>query len=125
MDIIFKFTYIFSFINTYTHVSSSNWVALITVGTYFLDQIEMFLFYSGCMGFHIYDPCLCCVSYVSVVSHDSASKECRRKMGEAYALNKALNGLVSEDDLKNLRRKLDESEEQGTKAKKSRQLLIG
>lgn len=60
-----------------------------------------------------------------VVSHDSASKECKRKMGEAYALNKALNGLVSEDDLKNLRRKLDEGEEQGTKSKRSRQLLIG
>lgn len=65
------------------------------------------------------------ISFVSVVSHDSASKECRRKMGEAYALNKALNGLVSEDDLKNLRRKLDESEVQETKAKRSRQLLIG
>lgn len=61
------------------------------------------------------------ISCVSVVSHDSASKECRRKMGEAYALNKALNGLVSEDDLKNLRRKLDESEVQETKAKRSRQ----
>ncbi|OMO54266.1 Cytochrome c oxidase, subunit Vb [Corchorus capsularis] len=41
-----------------------------------------------------------------VVSHDSAIKECRRKMGEAYALNKKLNGLVSEEDLKSLRRKL-------------------
>ncbi|KAK2378686.1 cryptochrome-1 [Trifolium repens] len=60
-----------------------------------------------------------------VVSHDSASKECKRKMGEAYALNKELNGLVSEDDLRNLRRKLDAGEEQGTKAKRSRQLLIG
>ncbi|CAJ2656237.1 unnamed protein product [Trifolium pratense] len=60
-----------------------------------------------------------------VVSHDSASKECKRKMGEAYALNKTLNGLVSEDDLKNLRRKLDEGEDQRTKAKRSRQLLIG
>lgn len=47
-------------------------------------------------------------------------------MGEAYALNKELNGLVSEDDLKNLRRKLDEGEEEGDKAKKrSRQQLIG
>ncbi|KAI5392536.1 (6-4)DNA photolyase isoform X1 [Lathyrus oleraceus] len=60
-----------------------------------------------------------------VVSHDSASKECKRKMGETYALNKALNGLVSEDDLKTLRRKLDEGEEPETKAKRSRQLLIG
>ncbi|XP_027344568.1 (6-4)DNA photolyase isoform X2 [Abrus precatorius] len=60
-----------------------------------------------------------------IVSHDSASKECRRKMGEAYALNKELNGLVSEEDLKKLRRKLDEGEEQQGKAKRSRQLLIG
>jgi len=83
------------------------------------------MFCSDCIGFYIYYPCLCCINYVSVVSHDSASKECKRKMGEAYALNKALNGLVSEDDLKNLRRKLDEGEEQGTKSKRSRQLLIG
>uniref|UniRef100_I1KVB3 (6-4)DNA photolyase n=1 Tax=Glycine max TaxID=3847 RepID=I1KVB3_SOYBN len=60
-----------------------------------------------------------------VVSHDSASKECRRKMGEAYALNKELNGLVSEDDLKNLRRKLDESEGQEAGAKRYKQQLIG
>ncbi|OWM81818.1 hypothetical protein CDL15_Pgr007856 [Punica granatum] len=44
----------------------------------------------------------------TVVGHDSASKECRRKMGEAYALNQRLNGSVSEQDLKNLRRKLEE-----------------
>nr|KYP54012.1 Cryptochrome-1 [Cajanus cajan] len=64
---------------------------------------------------------------MSVVSHDSASKECRRKMGEAYALNKELNGLVSEDDLKKLRRKLDESERQGQQggAKRYKQQLIG
>lgn len=60
-----------------------------------------------------------------MVSHDSASKECRRKMGEAYALNKELNGLVSEDDLKNLRRKLDESEGQEAGAKRYKQQLIG
>lgn len=46
-------------------------------------------------------------------------------MGEAYALNKELNGLISEDDLRNLRRKLDEGEEQDAKAKRSRQQLIG
>ncbi|KAK7294117.1 hypothetical protein RJT34_17000 [Clitoria ternatea] len=61
-----------------------------------------------------------------VVSHDSASKECRRRMGEAYALNKELNGVVTVDDLKNLRRKLDEEgERQEPKAKRSRQQLIG
>jgi len=64
------------------------------------------------------------MSCVSVVSHDSASKECRGKMGEAYALNKKLNGLVSEDDLKNLRRKLDESERQEPQAKRSKQQLL-
>lgn len=46
-------------------------------------------------------------------------------MGEAYALNKELNGLVSEDDLKNLRRKLDESEGQDSGAKTYKQQLIG
>ncbi|KAF7843292.1 (6-4)DNA photolyase [Senna tora] len=63
-----------------------------------------------------------------VVSHDSAIKECRRKMGEAYALNKELNGLVSEEDLKNLRRKLDKDQEQEEAAKpkkRFRQQLIG
>ncbi|XWS11845.1 hypothetical protein CRYUN_Cryun37aG0036000 [Craigia yunnanensis] len=59
-----------------------------------------------------------------VVSHDSASKECRRKMGEAYALNQKLKGLVSEEDLKNLRRKLDEDEDQEAKPKSQRQKLI-
>ncbi|KAK4794641.1 hypothetical protein SAY86_012635 [Trapa natans] len=43
-----------------------------------------------------------------VVCHDSASKDCRRKMGEAYALNQRLHGLVSEHDLTNLRRNLEE-----------------
>ncbi|BAT98552.1 hypothetical protein VIGAN_09221300 [Vigna angularis var. angularis] len=62
---------------------------------------------------------------IPVVSHDSASKECRRKMGEAYALNKELNGLVGEDDLKNLRRKLDESERQEPEGKRYKQKLIG
>lgn len=68
---------------------------------------------------------LCSIIYVSVVSHDSASKDCRRKMAEAYALNKELNGLVSEEDLKNLRRKLDEGQDQEAKSKKFRQQLIG
>ncbi|XP_028766312.1 (6-4)DNA photolyase isoform X1 [Neltuma alba] len=61
-----------------------------------------------------------------VVSHDSASKECRRRMAEAYALNKELNDSMSEEDLKNLRRKLDEgTQEQETKHKRYRQKLIG
>ncbi|KAJ4718316.1 (6-4)DNA photolyase [Melia azedarach] len=56
-----------------------------------------------------------------VVSHDSASKECRRKMGEAYALNQRLNGQVSEDDLKTLRRKLEGEENQESRGRRLRQ----
>ncbi|KAK6284633.1 hypothetical protein POUND7_003585 [Theobroma cacao] len=59
-----------------------------------------------------------------VVSHDSASKECRRKMGEAYALNKKLNGVVSEDDVKSLRRRLDEDGGQEARGRRQRQKLI-
>ncbi|XP_044495187.1 (6-4)DNA photolyase isoform X1 [Mangifera indica] len=58
-----------------------------------------------------------------VVSHDSASKECKRKLGEAYALNQKLNGQVSEEDLKNLRRKLEEDKEQ--ESRRQRQKLTG
>lgn len=61
--------------------------------------------------------------FVSVVSHDSASKECKRKLGEAYALNQKLNGQVSEEDLKNLRRKLEEDKEQ--ESRRQRQKLTG
>uniref|UniRef100_M4DX76 (6-4)DNA photolyase n=1 Tax=Brassica campestris TaxID=3711 RepID=M4DX76_BRACM len=42
-----------------------------------------------------------------MVMHDAASKECKRKMGEAYALNKKMNGNIGDDDLKDLRRKLE------------------
>lgn len=48
---------------------------------------------------------------VSVVYHDSASKECKRKLAEAYALNQKLNGQLSQEDLDNLRRKLEQDEE--------------
>ncbi|GAB2269470.1 (6-4)DNA photolyase [Dionaea muscipula] len=63
-----------------------------------------------------------------VVMHDSASKECKRRLGEAYALNKKLNGLVSEEDLRNLRRKLEEdqdSEGGPWKKNKTKALLNG
>uniref|UniRef100_A0A6N2MUC6 Photolyase/cryptochrome alpha/beta domain-containing protein n=1 Tax=Salix viminalis TaxID=40686 RepID=A0A6N2MUC6_SALVM len=46
-----------------------------------------------------------------VVYHDSASKECKRKLAEAYALNQKLNGQLSQEDLDNLRRKLEQDEE--------------
>ncbi|CAI0470682.1 unnamed protein product [Linum tenue] len=42
-----------------------------------------------------------------MVSHDSASKDCKQKLAAAYELNKKLNGVVSEEDLKVLQRKLD------------------
>ncbi|XP_060172790.1 (6-4)DNA photolyase isoform X2 [Lycium barbarum] len=61
-----------------------------------------------------------------VVSHDSASKECRMRLGEAYALNKTLNGLVSEEDLNASRRKSDnESTILDSISKKKKQKLIG
>ncbi|XVF74688.1 hypothetical protein PTKIN_Ptkin13bG0131800 [Pterospermum kingtungense] len=56
-----------------------------------------------------------------VLSHDSASKECRRKMGEAYALNQKSKGIVSEEDLNNLRRKLDEDEDREANPRRQRQ----
>lgn len=61
----------------------------------------------------------------SVVLHDSASKECKRQLAEAYALNKELNGLVSDEDLHRLRRKLEEDQNHDIKAKRQRQKLIG
>jgi len=60
-----------------------------------------------------------------VVPHDSESKECRRKMAEAYTLNQKLKGVVSEEDLKNLSRKLEEHPEQEAKTKRIRQKLVG
>lgn len=63
--------------------------------------------------------------FVSVVSHDSASKECKMRLGEAYALNKKLNGLVSEEDLNELRRKADnESTTLDSVSRKKKQKLI-
>ncbi|XP_023513715.1 (6-4)DNA photolyase [Cucurbita pepo subsp. pepo] len=59
-----------------------------------------------------------------VVSHDIATKDCRRKMAEAYELNKRLNGMISEDDLENLKRSLDEEQSQKVQTKRKRQTLI-
>lgn len=61
---------------------------------------------------------------VPVVSHESASKECKQKLAEAYALNHKLNGSVSEQDLFNLRRKLEEDESQKYKSRNLKQKLI-
>ncbi|GAB4842050.1 (6-4)DNA photolyase [Ancistrocladus abbreviatus] len=60
-----------------------------------------------------------------VVQHDSASKECKRKLAEAYALNKKLSGLVSEEDLRNLRRKLEEDQNEGIQDRRRKRKLIG
>lgn len=46
-------------------------------------------------------------------------------MAEAYTLNQKLKGMVSEEDLKNLRRKLEEFPEQEAKTKRIRQKLVG
>lgn len=60
-----------------------------------------------------------------MVYHDSASKECKKKMAEAYALNQKLTGLVSEEDLINLRRKLEEDQKPEVKNKRQRKLTDG
>lgn len=64
---------------------------------------------------------LCCVS---VVWHDYASKECRRRLAEAYALNKKLNGIVGDEDLKKLKRNLEKEENQEA-TKRQRRKKIG
>ncbi|GMH03643.1 hypothetical protein Nepgr_005482 [Nepenthes gracilis] len=60
-----------------------------------------------------------------VVLHDSASKECKRRLAEAYALNKRLNGSVGEEDLTKLRRKLEEDPKQETPNSRQKQRRIG
>ncbi|XP_057968620.1 (6-4)DNA photolyase isoform X2 [Malania oleifera] len=60
-----------------------------------------------------------------VISHDAASKECRLKLAEAYELNKRLNGSVSEEDLKNLRRNFEEDPNQESKSRRQKQKLTG
>ncbi|XP_057473173.1 (6-4)DNA photolyase isoform X1 [Actinidia eriantha] len=53
-----------------------------------------------------------------VISHDIASKECKRKLAEAYELNKKLNGVVGEEDLKILKRKLEKARSSESKPKR-------
>lgn len=52
-----------------------------------------------------------------MISHDSASKDCKRKLAEAYALNQQLNGQLSEADLVNLKRKLEQDQDQEPKSR--------
>ena len=53
-----------------------------------------------------------------MISHDIASKECKRKLAEAYELNKKLNGVVGEEDLKILKRKLEKDQSSESKPKR-------
>ncbi|KAF5957123.1 hypothetical protein HYC85_004348 [Camellia sinensis] len=53
-----------------------------------------------------------------VISHDIASKECKRMLAEAYELNKKLNGSVSEEYLKISRRKFEEDQSQESNSKR-------
>ncbi|KAL0415317.1 UNVERIFIED_CONTAM: (6-4)DNA photolyase [Sesamum latifolium] len=59
-----------------------------------------------------------------VVDHDLASKECKQILYKAYELNKRLNGKVTEEDLKSLRRKLEEDKKQEQKSKRLKQTLL-
>ncbi|KAL8138677.1 hypothetical protein V2J09_004678 [Rumex salicifolius] len=58
-----------------------------------------------------------------VVSHEFASKECKRKLAESYALNKTLNGLVCDGDLRNLQRKFEGDQSQETKPKRQKKQI--
>ncbi|KAL2243437.1 UNVERIFIED_CONTAM: (6-4)DNA photolyase [Sesamum indicum] len=58
---------------------------------------------------------------LKVVDHDLASKECKQILYEAYELNKRLNGKVTEEDLKKLRRKVEEDQRQEPKSKRLKQ----
>ncbi|XP_078432338.1 DNA photolyase family protein isoform X2 [Wolffia australiana] len=59
-----------------------------------------------------------------VVSHEVANKQCRQKMGEAYALNSGGPSQVNDEKLVELRRKFDQEEstaaDQGPKLKQKR-----
>ncbi|GAA0149276.1 DNA photolyase [Lithospermum erythrorhizon] len=70
--------------------------------------------------------CIIGVDYPKpIVSHDTASKECKRRLVEAYELNKKLNGVVTDEDLRNLREKLEEDRPREPKVKRLKQTLIG
>ncbi|KAJ9568522.1 hypothetical protein OSB04_004488 [Centaurea solstitialis] len=58
-----------------------------------------------------------------VICHDAASKDGRRKMAAAYELNKKTNGMVTDEDMQNLIRKLVEEPSQGTNSKHLKQKL--
>ncbi|XP_051135746.1 (6-4)DNA photolyase isoform X2 [Andrographis paniculata] len=59
-----------------------------------------------------------------VVSHDLASKECKRILHEAYELNRRLNGQVSDEDLQSLRQKLEDDKKAEPKSKRLKQTTL-
>ncbi|XP_071712269.1 (6-4)DNA photolyase-like [Rutidosis leptorrhynchoides] len=61
-----------------------------------------------------------------IISHEIASKECKTKLAAAYKLNKVTNGVVTDEDMQNLRRQLVENadQSQGTASKRLKQKLI-
>jgi len=68
------------------------------------------------------------VAMVPVVDHNSTSKECRRRMGAAYALKLHGDSFSGEEKLNSLRRKLDQddekdNQEKGSKQRKTKRLL--
>lgn len=88
-----------------------------------LPEVRIHLFLVDCVQFTNSITQVYHLSF-SVVSHDIATKECRRKMAEAYELNKRLNGLISEEDLENLKRNSEEQQSQKVQTKRKRQTLI-
>ncbi|XP_042494709.1 (6-4)DNA photolyase isoform X2 [Macadamia integrifolia] len=61
---------------------------------------------------------------LKVVAHDTASKECKRRIAEAYELNRKMGGSVTGEDLKGLRRKLEGDQHKTSKLWGKKQKLI-
>ncbi|KAM7272040.1 hypothetical protein ACFE04_031254 [Oxalis oulophora] len=85
------------------------------VGLFFVSESPRWLYnriYSPATFGKKYDPNGNYIRHflpiLKVVFHDSASKECKSKMGEDYELNRRLSGQVSDEDLRDLRRKLED-----------------
>ncbi|KAL8250182.1 hypothetical protein R6Q59_033875 [Mikania micrantha] len=58
-----------------------------------------------------------------IISHETASKECKGRMAAAYELNKEKNGMVSDEDLQNLRTRVKD-QSQVTGSRRLKQKLI-
>ncbi|OVA00500.1 DNA photolyase [Macleaya cordata] len=59
-----------------------------------------------------------------VVDHEFAIKECKKKMGEAYTLNRQMNSSASEESLKRSKKKSEEDQNQASKFRSQKQKLI-